>query len=481
MSKILRILDPTMKLDEMAIVSSDNKDSASFSTERAEKQLGALRPFVMINRYIMSGDELTSLYLDETGFMPKCSVTMLMTDGVFLSTAYPKDGDPLSLFIRSKMDEFHPIRMDFTIDNIISSPSLDSEGNVTTYTFQCTMRVPDMFTDFCRSFKGTSFNALKEVARAAKLGFASNETDTKDEMTWIQAFDPTDSFVADVTAASFKDENAFFRTFIDRYYVMNMVNVNAQLGSLETIDTAVNLLERSQDYYAGNDVQREESALVLTNQKDVRGSTAFIQAYTLTSSMGEVLEQNGYRRHVHFYEHFADAEDRPQDQTVESITTQGSTEDVLLQKGRETEKDLYDRWTKHKWMGRQQSRPEGNAHASYKYAVIQNAVNSKEIDKYELKVTLSMANFNIYRGMQVPLVIVTGGAARSDANRQEGQESGNRFTYDRFLSGFYYVKGMRVRWSEYEPQFKHELVLTRREWPKPQSNLRGDGPAPASN
>jgi hypothetical protein len=162
MAKILRILDPTMKLDEMKMSSSADKDSANFSAnERPEHQAGALMPMVMINRYVMTGNELMSMTLDETGFMPSLSVTMLMTDGVFLSTAYPKDGDPLSLFIRSKADEFHPIRLDFIIDNIVSSPSSDAEGNVTTYTFQCTMRVPDMFTDFCRAFRGTSFNALK--------------------------------------------------------------------------------------------------------------------------------------------------------------------------------------------------------------------------------------------------------------------------------------------------------------------------------
>lgn len=480
MAKILRILDPTMKLDDMSMASTRTKDSANYSAnERPENQLGALRPMVMINRYILTENELISMSLDETGFMPTLSVTMLMTDGVFLSTAYPKDGDPLSLFIRSKADEFHPIRIDFIIDNIVSSPSSDAEGNITTYNFQCTMRVPDMFTDFCRAFRGTSFNALKEVARQASLGFASNEIDTSDTMTWIQASDPTESFVKDVISASYKDENSFFRAFVDRYYVLNMVNVNPQLGSMENLDVAINMLERGMDYYSVDGIQKQESPLILTNQKDIRGSTAFIRGYTLTSSMGEVLEQNGYRRTIHFYEHFDSESNRAQAQVVEPLTTEGISQDVLLQKGRATERDLFDRWSKHKWMGRQQALGSGNAHPSYKYAIIQNAVNSREIDKYELRVQLSMANFNIYRGMQVPVVIVTQGSRRSEANRQNEQSEEDRFTYDRFLSGFYYVKGMRVRWSEYEPQFSHELILTRREWPKPASNNRGDEPPAA--
>lgn len=480
MARILRILDPTMKLDDMSMLSTKDPDSPIESTERIENQKGALLPMIMVNRYVFSADEVVSMVLDETGFLPTLSVSVACFDGVFLSTAYPKDGDPLSLFIRSKMDEFHPIRMDFIIRNVISSTSTSADGNTAAYTFHCVMRVTEMFTDRCRAFRGTSFDVLKEVARGSGLGFASNEVSTNDEMTWLQSYDPGERFVSDVASAAYLSDDSFLRVFVDRYYVMNLVNVNAQLAATGTIERALNTQERSEDYFGDDKVDKTEGALLVTNQKDLRGSSAFIASYTMVSGMGEVLIQNGYRRYAQFYEQFEEAGRRYQSQFVEPLTSEGTTSEMLLQKGRDTDGQLYKDWNKYKWLGRQSSRPKGNVHPSYKYAIVQNLQNQREIDKYELKTVLGVANFNIYRGMQVPVVIVTEGNMRSRANRQEQQEEDNRFTYDKFLSGFYYVKGMKLRWSDQEPQFRQELILSRREWPKPVTMAKGDGEAPPS-
>jgi hypothetical protein len=43
-------------------------------------------------------------------------------------------------------------------------------------------------------------------------------------------------------------------------------------------------------------------------------------------------------------------------------------------------------------------------------------------------------------------------------------------SYDRFLSGYYFVSGIKYMWSGESQSFSQELILTRREWPIPVQN-----------
>src|SRR5580704_8704105 len=115
-SKILTITLPQIAIDEMSIQDFDDPNSAvNVGTvgEQRGRVPGGIFPLVQINDKHFTQNEIMSLRLDETGFLPTISVSVAMLDGMFISNHFPKDGDVMSVFIRSKLDEFNPIRADF--------------------------------------------------------------------------------------------------------------------------------------------------------------------------------------------------------------------------------------------------------------------------------------------------------------------------------------------------------------------------------
>src|ERR1035437_5764773 len=102
--KILTITKPTIAIEQMDQVNTADPNAPITSVENKFKQAGAIWPVVEINKYQFNENEINSLYLDETGFIPRIRIGVTITDGIFLSKFFPKDGDPMSLFIRSKTD-----------------------------------------------------------------------------------------------------------------------------------------------------------------------------------------------------------------------------------------------------------------------------------------------------------------------------------------------------------------------------------------
>lgn len=463
--KIIKLTKPTIQLDAM-----EHADTSS--SEKKEKQMGDLFPLVQINKYKFTENEITRFTLSETDFAPTLSVTVVSSDGKFVSKSYPKDGDPISIFVRSKLDEFNPIRLDFEITNTLGGKSTDSDGEIAKYTFTGVLRIPGMYHDHCKAFKDSqSMDALMKVADELKLGFASNETLTDDKMTWICPYDTYLKFIKDVTNASYKDEDSFFDTFVDKYYNLNFVNVNNQFGEEFELDEALDNFTGQRDYNSGHVIEKFDSKLMLTNHKNLRGQSNWISNYTLVSNSGEVIITNGYRRYVQFYDSQSDAanpSDKYQSHFIEPSNTKNIGDDKILQRGRIKEPEIFKNTNKYKWLGVLEAKPHGNAHQNYMHALIQNWQNKQEIDKYELRVWLPRCNFNLYRGMRVPVLILNmGNKARVDLTKQDTQAPADNFSFDRFLSGYYYIKGLTIMWSETDAVFRQEITLTRREWPIP--------------
>jgi hypothetical protein len=468
--KIQKITVPTIELDEMSMTDTDDKNNPAYSTDSKPKQSGSLYPLVQINKYKFTENELTYFRLELTEFLPRITVTVVSSDGVFLSKSYPKDGDPLSVFIRSRIDEFNPIRCDFDIDYIQSNPSSDSSGDVTSYTISGTLRVPRLYAEFCKVFKEqTSFNALLSVAQEMKLGFASNETMTQDQMTWICPFDNYSKFVRDVTMASYKDDDSFFNTWIDQYYILNFVNVNNQFGDDFELEEAFETFNAEKDFNEGKEVSKFDMKLLLSNHKNLRGTGNWISGYTLLNNCGEIVKQNGYRRYVQFYDKNSDDEPKSKYQSyfIEPASTRGVDEKILL-RGRVKEPEIFKEMNKNKFMGVQASRPVSAMHENYLHAKVNNWQNGREIEKMVLHVSLTKCNFNLYRGQRVPVLILNqGGNVRQKTTQDPEIPESFPLSMDKFLSGYYYISGMTITWDDTTANFFQDVYLSRREWPIP--------------
>lgn len=474
-NKILTISNPTIGIDEMSIDNYESGNRGRLLGPRDSKKLGDLYPYVEINGYKFDENEIVRLIIDDTGFYPRVQITVAVTNGVFVSKTYPKDGDPVSIFIRSKQKEFKPIRLDFEITFINSSPSTDSDGEKIAFVINGIIRIPNLYTEICKAYRNmTSYDCLLRTAEDLQLGFASNDTNTDDKMTWICPYDSYLDFIKNTTQAAYKNEESFFDSWIDHHYYLNFININQQFSEELEIDKAISNLSMLKDYDKGQTPKSVDLPLILSNFTGIQGSSMYISQYTLHNNTGLVGIHNGYRRAVQYYESnnsINNPEDSYRSFLIEAMNTRGAEADKIPLKGRNNE-NIYDQRNKYKWLGTQysQNSETKNVHDNYHYARILNWQNGVELDKMILQVVLPQANFNLYRGQRIPIVIINEGSLLRKQSTKSDEENPHMqlpFSYDRFLSGYYMVKGMKYRYDVNEAIFKMDVFLTRREWPLP--------------
>jgi hypothetical protein len=469
--KILQYTKPTIKIDELSYMDpEDNRAPLKSKIERTDMQKGGLHPIIEVNRYAFSPGEILTLEIDETGNIPTCHVSVVMMDGKFISTAFPKDGDKMSIFIRSRKDELKPLRADFSIISVSGMPSTDETGERSIIYMGGILSIPGYIGEHCKAYKDmTSFDSLIKLATDLGLGFASNETLTNDKMTWICPYQTYEKFMMSVTQAAYKDDSSFYKSWIDHNYYMNLLNVNTQFSDEVDIDKAFEEMSRDNDYFNKQEIQKFETSLLLTNAGAASGTGNFIKSYTLINNSGNVVLDNGYRRYLQYYEAHLQSNapsDKYKSFFIEPMHTDGAKDKIIL-RGRAHDPTSGTEY-KYKWLGLQTSLPTGNVHENYLHAMVSNWQNNEEIDKLMLYCQLGKCNFNIYRGQRIPVIIMNiGNAERQKITQDDSQPAESKVSYDRFLSGYYMVHGFKYSWSSATNNFQQDLYLTRREWPMP--------------
>lgn len=489
-SKILQLSKPTIPIDELSMddlqkfeSSNNNNSSSSNQTTKGDSDRAApdKSPLVKIRDYIFLTSEIDFLKITiGKDFLPTLICTITPEGGLFLSRSMPKDGDLISFFVASKSNEFKPVRIDFEIQKMSSMPSVDSQANINTYTFNGMMRVPYLYGEWNKSFNSTSLDALKSVADEAQLGFATNEVSTNDKMSWINPFDTWKKFIDDITISSWKDQDSFYTSFVDQYYNLNFVNVNNQFAGEDVIDQGfIKSLFQNRKTEGDTPQTQDQTSLVLSNLEAARNTNFYIESYTVLNKSGEVVLDNGYGRYMQFYS--SDTKKYYSDQLIEPINnTKGSDMPLRGRHGENYQNEI----RKYKWMGIERAAPNGNYHENYLYAKIHNIQNNDEVKKMTLYIQLQSVNFNFYRFQRIPVVITTtDNPQKNEANNDNNQNLGNTqedpkassLTIDPILSGFYVIDEITYIYDD--NTFKQTLKLLRREWPLSAT----DQPANAEN
>ena len=514
-------LSPRIELDELSLVDVfvgsnpiQGKDPAKGSSNQVQNQLGITQPFIQVNDYVFKNEELLECEIDATGFLPtvRISVTMKSTNA-FKSHAMPKDGDIINLFIRAKNDTFKPIRNDYIITSVDSSPG-GADGFGSTFVLRGELFIPRMKDEVFRSFNGSSWQALFNTAKELGLGFASNEDATQDEQVWICAGDSLETFMQDTALRVWKDENSFFKIFIDVYYHLNFINVNNQISmdGSENVETAILdsvgaqglTPERNKDITD----QAAVSAKFLTNIETLSGTNAYVQTYRVINRSSEVSRLFGYKNFVVFY----DSKSKQKWSIfIDPIITKGAEQNKIILKGRPYPKkangtgqseDYWKTQNNYYWEGVQYK----NVHDHYILAKYQNDRNLQELSKLYIEAQVTRWNPNIYIGEKIPMVFYTSPTDLTKKNRElvgDQKDTDNVTvssipTVDHFYSGFYMVNGMKITYVQNSattnivsnedkalqagssaatsgPGFFQTFVMTRREWPTP---IQGDEKPP---
>jgi hypothetical protein len=476
-NQILTTVQPKIALKQMSMLDIDSRDFLKKEgdlVQSAKDSVGAIAPLVMIGEIRIDEECILDVTVRQDGFLPKLNITFYDKKAMFSTYHNPIFEPIISIYMKSQTVKLKPMRGDYLILSVKSGPIRNSIENIVT--LECELYVPGLYDNVSKSYSNmSSMECLKEVAKELDLGFASNEDNTNDKMTWINPNMSPYMFVKDeVLRRSYKSDNSFFNCFIDRYYILNFINVEKQMAQDTEFDVnyVVNDIIASGGHFKGSDQREEDTAItseiVLTNHPVLKKSVNHIKEFWPISNQGNILKNNSFRRRVIWYE--------SQTEQVNSVfieplsntrTLNGSVHQVpkLV--------DLKEMEVK-KWMGLD----TGNTHKHAKFAQMLNHHNLLELDKNLVGVRVNGINSVLMRGMRVPVVMYDEATVASLKSALEAKEdapitaSPNTYHVDKFMTDLYYIKDVVYKYDAFDKvsPLHTDLILSRRNWKKTLAN-----------
>jgi hypothetical protein len=350
------------------------------------------------------------------------------------------------------------------------------------YTVTGSLYVPGMYGNVVLSIpKKKSWEALKWIADYLKLGFATNETSTNDEMTWLNPNDGMDSFIKSICERAYKDEKSFFGCFIDINYILHFINYEKALSKDSKLLTTPGLSDIAQhiDVTGLNEKTTQddkpknyaEGDIVLTSSIQKAQTGFHIANYEMSSSHGEILSLQSYKKTILWHDRKYYLENKTgiehyveplSDKTIDSKFTTYQKPQL---------KSFIDRDHTSRWVGIDYN----NGHPNYKFSKLLNLHNLEEFNKNYLTVVLPGVTQAVIRGAKILVHIVKllspeVSANNADANfgSQSRAKLGQTEEVDLYLSGPYVVKEIRYLYNSFatssELRYSTQLILVRREW-----------------
>jgi hypothetical protein len=481
-SIILSIDKPTIELEEIVVLDT-SYGSGEHNVERSHRTLEVTTveiPYIGVKGYTFTPNEIMMCEIDTTGFIPIITIKIETAGSTsFTSTAFPTDGDLVSIYLRGRDDLYVPIRNDYLITHIEMIKSNDEENISSRIIIEGKLNIPGLYDERTEAFDDTSYNVLRNIAKKLGLGFSTNIKSTDDKMKWLCHNISQEEFMKNITDCAWRDDKSFFTSYIDVYYNLNFINVNTQFADE---DEALDGLSDSTilNYIKGDDPDnaKEKMKKVMTNHPQYVQSNYYVRSYKPLNKSSEIARTYGYTYNLNFFEHNSL---KNWSFPVEPFITEGSEKSKVLLKGRPNE-NYYKTQQKFNFVGIQYSVPDHNVHEHYYLAKAQNMMNLAEIDKINLAVVCNKMNFNFIRFEKFPLIIViskdTPRAAKLDADlgaNQTDETLMSKEIVDKMYSGIYAIKGYKITYKKIstdgelkEPRpsaLQQSFILTRREWP----------------
>jgi hypothetical protein len=442
MKEIITILEPTISPTRIELADYDE----GITGNKIGEYFGHDSPLIQIGNLFFYDSMIKFMELDFNSFMPNLNLSVNNVDGRLTSYDYPKDGDIIKLFIKSRNSAYKPIALDFRVMNISAPPTDNDRGFDMAISITAVLDIPHIYKQHYKSFAGlNTLDTLLDIARDLGVGLATNETAYNDVMTRVCPFQNYLTFIQDVTLSAYKSDNSFFTCFIDGYYYLNLIECNDLFTNDYDIPDVDYIESAAIDYRANNKPERRLSKFFLSNSKAVTGTPFYVAGYSVINNTGSISMANGYRRYLRYYD--KDRRDT-EEYFIETLNTPKS-ENLTILKGRDDE-DHREQLT----FSDYNYQYNANVHANYYHAIEQNFFNLSEINKMGLVVDLGEINPIITRAKIVPVVMVIKGDSTTDDNEQ----------IDRFISGNYVVNGYKIVYDAMSRKYNMRLFLVKREW-----------------
>lgn len=481
------------------------------------KTAGIDFPIIKINSYILGYAEINEFSIEIEDFLPHLSLEIETPIDTLSGVNMPKDGDLVSVFLRTTNDDLKPIRADFIIMQIAVSEvdfTKRSQRRYNHYSIQGDLYVPKMTSEVDQfAFCGTGKEAVMDFCERYKLGFAYTDPDnTDDKQIWLCYSNTPEDYIKSVVRHIWKDETSFFDCWIDQYYNLNFVNINDILGrKLEddgTMDIGHMVTSFTSTWLDGtlmsnNDKDdKKKCPKLFTNATAIENSVWYIKSWKpynrssqVTLNEGTIIEAEFFLANQYLFDNnekqdvsvLCEPAYNP-DKLTSHILLRGRTGLSMESAKQSNNGDFVDIYRKTPWMGVQYVMSDsdkksadlnnmkwsGNLHKNYYRAEAHNRINLKELDKMWVELKFEGLNLGIARGEKIPVVIFEQNGILAEKNKSGTSFQGTITDQDVMMmySGWFMIDSVRYEYVPNEDpalsNFITVVTVTRREWNTPE-------------
>ena len=507
-------IEKHLEFDEISIAVGD--DQSNDPTIKSVKvDIGGVSfPVIRVNDYVFQAQSVRYMRLSCDSFLPTITVKIKTIESNVLNKNMPKDGDMLSLYMRTPTSALEYVRCDFIITSV-NSGAVSSLPNVIGSNLDITgvLFIPGFNATRQNTFGyiGTSREVLRHIAEDFGIGFAYNDEDnTNDFQGWISVNRTIPEYINELTAHSWKDNISFYRSWVDIYYNIVYVNVNKYLNSPENnkeIDMTflTNVISNMGQSTHDSDPEKATAMLkIFCNLPQFRGTPFYIKKWRPSNNSTSISFNIGYSVSLSSFIHNQGVMNTNMDEAfsmlecIPSYNKEKTKEEIIL-RGRsyydpemnpETDRenvnyDFVNTYVRKQWYGVLQMLNDdekdtesnenwsGNVHKNYALAPTHNNINMAELNKLYITIECEGLNLQVQRGEYVPVLIGFTGEADYLMNNtlndiaQEADLKANRM-----FSGYYYVDKVEYIYKYSNTasfsDFSTVFTLKRREWPTPE-------------
>lgn len=464
-SDTMVVNDPTIEMEEIKILNKGQLDG----TEATPYKAGSTSPLIKINDHLYQDAEIENMRLIYADVIPTLTLRIIDRSGMFTSRkSMPKDGDIINLYIKSENPDVKPIRQDF---RIITCTKLhdhgDSNGDIGTYSLYAVLHIDFNNTDDEYYADSTSAEALMEIAKEMKLGYATNDTKQDDSQTWIKPLKDRLWFIDYILKMSFKDDESFYFGYVDQWYYFNFIEVNQKAKAKELDKASVMYLAGDYTYAENEDDAKTrlvESHLLLSNSPRLASTPMAIKSFEPFNHTGTFWSDYGYQQELMYYR--KDEQEGTQ-YSMDTLIGEPEEGEITL-RGRKDEDHTTIK--KYKNLGIQVN---SNVHKNYFHAGVQNEYNLSNLKKMGMTVKTNMPNLYIHRYDTIPVFIfntnnTTKMVAESQPDTNDDESDKTKLEpantrLDEVLSGFYLVLDIQYNY-DHTGAYGTTYTLVKREW-----------------
>ena len=502
-SNLVRLIeDPEIKkdirFDELSL--SENGGTPTNGGSQLNT-VGNDYPIIRINDMVLGKDDIQSMLISSKGFLPTIELSLKFVNTALISKNMPKDGDMISVFVRTNTSAINYLRNDFIINHVDSNVSSKSANNTVFLRGELFI---EGFTSNNNTFGiiGTSKDVMKEIAKKFKMGFAYNDADDMDDLqNWLCCFSSPQVFIEDVTRHSWKNNMSFFKSWVDLYYNLCFVNVNKFLSSDENPEDEIDLTFFSStvalnSLTSSNDKPDDAKPFlkVFSNFDSFKGSSFYISKWHPVNRSNSL--SSGYSNIIHSFTHnqnvYIENKDNCEDTLiVNPVYDTSKLDSYIILRGRakydenanpdneqaRVNYSMQNTYINHIWSGVEYKMDKdensssnntwsGNVHHNYHNAAYQNEINDIELNKLYIEVVCDGLCLQVMRGERVPVFLKYNTPLDKNISPDDP-------AFNRFYSGYYIVDSIEYKYNGKVKtgysSFSTIMSLKRREWPTPEA------------